>query len=91
MKLRCEPGNLAVIVEANYDRNIGKFVTIVGAYPHRAASWWVSSNSVLHGCSRDWPPGTKVGIYDDLLRPIGNQPGQDETLTWLDVPSEVTA
>lgn len=87
--MNCKPGDLAVIICSNDSRNIGKLVQIHEAYQGRANSWWVSSDSVLHGIFSDWPPHALVGQYDSNLKSI-RDPGedaQDETLQWLPVPS----
>jgi hypothetical protein len=83
--MNCKPGDLAVIVSSNDQRNIGKMVTILRHYDRRAGSWWIASTSVLHGVFSDWPPGAEVGQYDKNLRPI-RDPGDDavdESAAWL--------
>lgn len=91
--MNCKPGDLAVIVNSNDRRNIGKLVRVIGPYEMRPQSWWVASESVLHGVFSDWPPGAEVGQYDKNLRPI-RDPGEDATdemVQLLGKPQEVTA
>lgn len=94
MKLNCKVGDLAVIVRSGKG-NEGKIVQcleFIGDY------WWRDKGVSF------WSPTWKVDIdfavndgytdhliADNQLRPIRNDPGQDETLLWADVPSEVTA
>lgn len=87
--MNCKPGDLAVIVRSHDRRNVGKLVRVLRTYPRAEASWWISSDSVLHGIYSDWPVGAEVGMFDSHLRPI-RDPGadaQDETLQWLPVPT----
>ena len=86
--MRCKPGDLAVIVRSRDSRNVGKLVHVLRPYERRDASWWVCSQSVLHGVFSDWPPGAEVVMFDSHLRPL-RDPGedaQDETLQWAPSP-----
>ena len=75
--MNCKPGDLAVIVRSHDERNIGRLVKVLRPYERRVdPSWWISSESVLHGVFSDWPPGAEVGMYDTHMRPI-RDPGDD--------------
>lgn len=52
-------------------------------------SWVVESIGAPLGCAGG--PLMVRPMFDKYLRPIRDQPGADETLTWCDVPDEVTA
>lgn len=87
--MNCKPGDLAVIVRSGQQMNIGRFVRVLRPFAGRPESWWVTSDSELHGAYSSWPPGAEVGQYDSHLRPI-RDPGddaKDETLSWLPVPN----
>lgn len=78
MKLNCRPGDLAVHINATQVKNIGKIVEIVRyAGALRGKALWVVNG--LPGFS-----------FDEDLRPIRDQPGEDETLTWAPVPHKET-
>lgn len=80
--LNCRKGDLAVVVNAAYAKElIGSIVTCARFNDSFGWPGWEIS-PVL---GRYWL------CHDRNLRPLRNQPGQDETLTWADVPSEVTA
>lgn len=101
MKLNCRAGDLAVIVKAiSAQSNLGRFVTchrlavhgeMFGAFQYNqrndGPAWVISVNHPIewHG---DWV--MERAMCDSQLRPIRNEPGDDETLIWCDVPSEVT-
>ena len=85
--MRCEPGDLAVIVRSHDHRNIGKIVLVLRPY-HRAESWWIVCESVLHGIYSDWPAEAEIGTFDRFLRRL-RDPGDDavdESLLWLRIP-----
>lgn len=79
MKLRCKPGDLAVIVSAKYlNHLVGKIVTCVRLDGHLVRHWHVSPVTYYKSA--------EVIFRDDTLRPIRDQPGTDETLQWADKP-----
>ena len=89
--MNCKQGDLAVIVRS-YAGNEGKMVECLRLVPEQenpmsepGPVWLV--NIELKGAWGDATPH----IHDDQLRPIRDQDGQDETLTWLDVPSKEIA
>lgn len=96
MKLNCKPGDLAVIVKSSCG-NEGVIVTCVeflgvlqfvdprGNPTYQAPAWRVDKKiRTIGGATEDRIP-------DFRLRPLRDNPGQDETLTWLDVPTKETA
>lgn len=95
MKLNCKVGDLAVIVSSETGLN-GRIVTClefigmqfwnVGEFGKCEVPTWRTDGNFPYRNIFDagW-------CTDDQLRPIRNDPGADETLSWCDVPSEVTA
>lgn len=90
--MNCKPGDLAVIVKSSCG-NEGVIVTCLrlakelfsvidpsGSIEFNAATWEVDRDI------RDWTG--RVGRYvpDSILRPIRDNDGQDETLSWKSVP-----
>lgn len=87
MKLNCKVGDLAVIVRAVLPENVGMFVTVVrGEFETESGQWiWL--------CESQRPsPGAYNGIrapnldvlawsYDSDLRPIRDQPGNENWVT----------
>ena len=93
MKLNCRQGDLAVIVKSIYRPEcIGSIVRCVQFKPSSdgVPSWIVD---------RELGPAIVVGGFlrpgtwwsDALLRPLRDNDGTDETLTWRDVPRKVEA
>lgn len=89
--MNCKPGDLAVIVRSNQISNIGKIVTVLRVYPRAEQSWWICSGSVLHGLYSDWPPGAEVGMYDNHMRPIRDNDGEDEMIRIAGLPHKEIA
>ena len=87
-KLNCRPGDLAIFVKSAAG-NKGKIVRCV-----RLASKFEKIDCGLVDFEAVWvlefPVPTLWGVmpfaYDDYLRPIRDQPGDDETLTWAGLP-----
>lgn len=86
MKLNCRPGDLAVVVKTLNGEQVGRVVrcvTVVGdvffTSGLRATAW--VTNPPLIGTT-----GMATVCPDPWLRPIRDQPGEDETLTWAPVP-----
>ena len=80
--MRCRKGDLAVIVNApNFPQYLGRIVTCV-AWDVIDRSWLLD---LIHTDRRP--------VYGDDrdLRPLRDSDGTDETLSWIDVPKEVTA
>jgi len=91
--MNCREGELAVIVRsAFFPECIGKIVCCVKfePAPDGAAAWLVDRRvheQVIAGGSLrrgDW-------WYDIALRPIRDNDGEDETLTWACKPQQVEA
>lgn len=86
--MNCKPGDLAVIVKPGSSmHNLGRLVHVLHAL--NSNDWWVEVvGGMAHGY---WAGNTvfvKVGIVEDhRLRPIRDQSGDDESLTWKKVPS----
>jgi hypothetical protein len=84
--MNCKPGDLAILVRARRK----SLQPLVGQI-HRC-------HEVTHppGCEPHWrfdpplrlPSGEKVAWGDSSLRPIRDQPGEDETLQWAPVPGQ---
>lgn len=82
MKLNCKPGDLAIVVRCDTNPEMmGKIVTCIRPVEHFHIPGWVIEPEYF-GCS---------GITDPCLRPIRNDPGPDESLSWCDVPKVVVA
>lgn len=95
--MNCKRGDLALIV-GGFPQNIGAVVRVIeldGA-PIDCRVWWeVEALSRLAFAWYDDPckvagyvqPGERTHAADSDLRPIRNQDGEDETLTWKSVPT----
>lgn len=80
--MNCKPGDLAIVANNAHGQR-DKLVHV--EFAHTTPSWWVCTPlSRIQCCDR--PHSGKVCIFDGDLRPIRDGDGQDETLTWLDVP-----
>lgn len=101
MKLRCKPGDLAVVVRSEVG-NEGKVVRVLRFLGRAKFSlgfvaddvWLVECPSLAgETCSWSRRIGGDACFPDARLRPI-RDPGddaQDETLQWLDVPQKEVA
>lgn len=107
MKLNCKIGDLAVIVKCKIAPSlVGAICTVIAngdgvtrlpdgyaTIPEHGHGLWVIEFAREVLAPTEY--GTRFSIYavchDRNLRPIRDQPGADETLSWCDVPSEVTA
>ncbi len=89
--MNCKQGDLAVIVHSDFFKeNIGKIVTCVEfkAGPDGSPAW-VIDRALFEGTRRthnksfagDW-------VCDKVLRPIRDQPGEDETLRIAGLPNK---
>ena len=92
--MNCKQGDLAVVVRSVCG-NEGKIVRclryvrgmelgIDGCW-HECDIW--ETDTVMPG----WTGALGKSIADSQLRPIRDQDGEDETLTWAGKPQEVTA
>ena len=79
-KLRCQPGDLAVIVRTGTDlpvRLLGRIVEVDVAFMDvRQGRWFwrLKAEIPLRGTWTMW------AVADDVLRPLRDNDGQDETL-----------
>jgi hypothetical protein len=76
--MRCKPGDLAVIVKGDAgDNHVGKLVTTVRLFD---ADSWVCNPRLLGF------DGRGIAWLDSALRPIRPSDGEDESLSWKEVP-----
>ena len=95
MKLNCKVGDLAIVVRSVIG-NTGKIVRCLRLHPamcdvngDRDQQTWEIDQAI--GILEN---GEKCALFSDRnLRPIRDQPGEDETLTWVGLPAghKVTA
>lgn len=80
--MNCKPGDLAVVVRSKIG-NHGAICIVVKCDPcKRKEHAWVID------IKRPLPKGKKYWwIFDSQIRPLRDNPGQDETLQWINVPS----
>lgn len=82
--MNCEQGDLAIIVRSEVAPEfIGRIVRLGGPVTMLEIPCWFI----------DGPPpaGHFWCVADRCVRPIRDQPGDDETLAWAGVPRAVTA
>lgn len=90
--MNCKQGDLAVIVKSTYGHE-GKIVKCLRQYNGP----WVGIECIEYEAGWEidiklrTPTGEWAFITDDRLRPLRDNPGTDETLTWAPVPSKVAA
>lgn len=86
--MRCKVGDLAVVVRARDPRNNGALCEVLRTY-HNASrpSWYIKASRPLFNFLGMEMTG-EIGMYDDCLQPIRDQPGEDETLAWAPVPGK---
>jgi hypothetical protein len=78
--MNCKPGDLAVLIKSEFKpHNIGSVVKILRKAESFNGYFCWETSPVFDG-------GTWV--LDKNLRPIRDQDGQDETLTWAGLPNE---
>lgn len=104
MKTNCRIGDLAFIVGGPITENIGRVVRIVAEEGPEESYYDApddfpsfDADGVAWDCEGEmWgfgPGGFELSqciqlIPDSVLRPIRDQPGADETLTWAGKPQE---
>lgn len=91
--MNCKQGDLAVIVSASNRLMLGKFVTCIRRYdgPWRNGDvepGWVIDQEIKV-ISSSGEVNVQSVITDEALRPIRNDPGQDETIAWAGLPGEL--
>lgn len=91
--MNCKPGDIARIV-LSVDGNVDKLVSVERDSGSRddGTVWWVCvALQPVNSHERVSLPGTRLFCADRALRPIRDQPGEDETLTWAGKPEQVIA
>ncbi len=80
--MRCRVGDLAVVTEIEDagTRFLGQILTVTRLSNNYPDAWQTEPRLYA-------PNGRIYDIADGCLRPIRDQPGQDETLTWKALPS----
>lgn len=84
--MNCKPGDLAVIVSApkEIQNQIGKIVETVKLLPNwEGIPCWQIKNPFRDRF------GICEGIADKDLRPIRDNDGEDQTLTWAGKPNNI--
>ena len=84
MNLNCKPGDLAVVVCGGLKINHGRIIRVLlpVAHPQSRILGWTYEGHLDHRIF------SRVGyVADNCLRPIRDQPGTDETLTWAGKPA----
>lgn len=91
MRLNCKPGDLAMIVRTSsgFSSALGHVAVCVAPAPQGSPvtglfGWIIDPPAMVNGVSHN-------ACADWCLRPIRDNDGTDETLTWLDVPTGVLA
>lgn len=78
--MNVKPGDLAVVVMGVPERNIGKILRV-----QRLCAW-----ATVQQGTPVWDCDDPDCVYADAaLRPIRDQDGEDETLTWAGKPSDI--
>lgn len=82
-ELRCRPGDLAIVVSAQYPSNLGRIVKVVRQfqgegdliYPASTPAWWVESSHPLSWYKKKKRYQRKKGpVPDAQLQPIRELP-----------------
>lgn len=85
--MNCKPGDLAYIVGSrNVPEMNGVVVHVVRAISRGV---WLCAGYEIERNAASW--GLPPHIYDSYLRPIRDNDGEDETLTWAGKPEQVAA
>lgn len=91
--MNCKPGDLAIIIKSAAG-NEGKIVRCLRLLPN--CHWYDKTGKTFSEPS--WEIDSKIKAFngksitvatDSQLRPIRNNPGEDEALTWAGKPNEV--
>ncbi|MBK5203907.1 MAG: hypothetical protein JJD98_00410 [Polaromonas sp.] len=86
--MNCKQGDLAIVVRVSLSANnwmIGKIVKCEGFEVINGCFGWMVESPIVS------PPGYIFDyewVADHCLRPIRDQPGNDETLTWASLPQD---
>lgn len=76
--MNCQKGDLAIVV--GYEPHAGRIVKCISSFQYMGVDAWETSPRA----------SSSEGYWDSDLRPIRDQPGEDETLTWAPVPHKET-
>lgn len=90
--MKCDPGDLAVILPGVIPENVGRFVTVerpFGLHPQFGLLWWVKSNQPLYTAGGGWH--TRGWIADVFLDPIRPPKPAPNTDTSTPIMEEQTA
>lgn len=94
--MNCKPGDLAVVVQSESGINLGKVVRVVRR--HASETHDLDGVRFRRAMGPRWViepalrtiEGDPLFTYRDSgLRPIRDQPGADETLTWAGRPADI--
>ncbi len=92
--MNCKPGDLAIVVSAFNPVNLGRILHI-SSFAGEVSGWGGTDRWHFDGAAPliGVKGSCSYTVKDSCIRPIRDNPDQDETLTWLDVPStdKVTA
>lgn len=78
----CVAGDLAVVVSGIPAENIGKVITVIDTI--FTSDLWCYEGYLLGILG-----GRANAVQDSCLRPIRDNPGTDETLTWAGKPQPI--
>jgi len=84
--VNCRPNDLAAVVAGLPECDIGKVVKVLKSCMVNDKAYWSYEGAICfteNGSTADY-------IADGLLRPIRDNDGEDETLTWAGKPKKVT-
>lgn len=92
--MNCKPGDLAIVIRATRQENIGCVVEVVRAYyvdRKFGHVWW--TKAPRPGPTNAGIDTAEAGVPDAWLRPIRDpvDDAKDETLQWLPSPSREAA
>ena len=101
--MRCKPGDLAVIINDDLNENIGMVVNVIcmtnkddygelfygEEWEVVALRYPIRCLSSDDGSVVSLNDGEPFAMFDKNLRPIRDQEGKDETLTWACRPKEM--
>jgi hypothetical protein len=84
--MNCKPGDLAIVIKASRESNIGKIVRVLRLYSReeKGVAWEVECETVVEvvGIFNQRParrnPEKALIAWDDWLRPISGVPVNDE-------------
>ena len=83
--MNCRPNDLAMIVRGYPADNIGKIITVTKLCADFSFPTWEYTGAWLRA-----PFGGKCYMIDDeCLKPIRDQDGEDQSLTWAGKPNSI--